>query len=73
VRIARDAQAPWHAKPRIGFPFSTTPELERPKPLLESASLRVIVERNTNSTTVMAVVLPDDQLALQLPESRIVI
>jgi hypothetical protein len=53
--------------------FSTTPNFEHLKPVLESSSLRVIVERNTNSTTVMAVVLPDDQLALQLPESRIVI
>lgn len=35
--------------------------------------LRVVVERHTHSTTMMAIVLADDLLAVQLPQARVVI
>lgn len=48
-------------------------KLQLARDLLISSSLRVIVQRNTDSTTVVSVVLPDNQLTLQLPESGIMI
>ena len=52
-------------------PFATVPYYPRTDP--SSTSLRVIIQSNTYSTAMMAVVLPDDQLALKLPESSVVI
>ena len=44
-----------------------------PKLMIASPSLRVIVERNTDSAAMVTVILPDDQFALQFPESGVVI
>lgn len=44
-----------------------------PNLMIGSPSLRVIVERNTDSAAMMTIVLPDDQFALQFPESGVVI
>jgi hypothetical protein len=45
-----------------------------PYPILSTSSrLGVVVQGHADGTTVMSVVLSDDQLALQLPQSRIMI
>lgn len=37
------------------------------------SGLRVVVQRNADSPSVMSVILADDRLAAQLPQSRVVI
>jgi hypothetical protein len=37
------------------------------------ASFRIIIESNTNGASMMAIVLPDDLLARQLPQSSVMV
>lgn len=47
----------------------------RPKaiPLVLLSRLRIVIQRYTHSTPMMTIVLPDNLLAMQLPQARVVI
>lgn len=64
-------KAPWVHSKYMSYTFQTFPS----PPFLPRAlpSLRVIVQSHADSTPVVSVILPDDLLAVQLPQTGVVI